>query len=314
MSVTDYLLELFYLVDTELKALDLRLRRRGPAPLLADSEVITIELAGEFLGYDTDERIFEFFRRHHPREFPALGLVDRTTFARQAANLWRVKQLLHQRLFDRYARRVGASFDDAVWILDSLPLHVCRFARARFSKCFAGQAAYGRDPTVANTFFGFRIHLRCLRGGPVAQFTLAPGNRSDLELAHELAPPLPGQVGLADRNYWSPLDAQALLRERCFTLLSAFRSKKHDPHPHASRVLLRARRLVETLIGQLTERFHCKRTRARDLWHLCHRLIRKFLSHTAALLLNACAGNPPMQLDRLIDGGELAHGVNHAIT
>src|SRR5438105_10509265 len=98
MSVTDYLLHLFYLIDTEIQAMNLPpLRTRGPQPMLADSEVITIELAGEFLGIDTDKAIWRHFRRYHLSEFPALAHVDRTNFARQAAALWRVKQLLHQR-------------------------------------------------------------------------------------------------------------------------------------------------------------------------------------------------------------------------
>ena len=67
MTFDDYLLELFYLVDTQLEALKLelnlpRLRSRGPEPVLHDSEVITMELAGEFKGIDTDEGIYDFFR------------------------------------------------------------------------------------------------------------------------------------------------------------------------------------------------------------------------------------------------------------
>src|SRR5688572_30586398 len=96
MTVTDYLLEVFYLIDTELGAMNLpRLRGRGPDPTLADSEVLTMELAGEFFGIDTDRGIWRHFRRHHLAEFPALARVHRSTFARQAAALWRVKQLLH---------------------------------------------------------------------------------------------------------------------------------------------------------------------------------------------------------------------------
>src|SRR5688572_11154550 len=99
MTFDDYLLHLFYLVDAEYEALDLgRLRRRGPPPTLHDSEVLTMELAGEFLGLDTDKGIYRHFRRHHRAEFPALARVHRTTFARQAAALWRVAQLLHRRL------------------------------------------------------------------------------------------------------------------------------------------------------------------------------------------------------------------------
>jgi len=41
------------------------------------------------------------------------------------------------------------------------------------------------------------------------------------------------------------------------------------------------RRLIETVIGQLTERFHIEKVRARDTWHQCSRFWRKLLAHTA---------------------------------
>ena len=69
-----------------------RVRTRGPRPLLADSEVLTMEVVGEFLGYDQDVAIYHYFRRHHPGWFPVMARIHRTTFARQAANLWVVKE------------------------------------------------------------------------------------------------------------------------------------------------------------------------------------------------------------------------------
>ncbi|HEX3356200.1 MAG TPA: hypothetical protein VHS31_04380, partial [Tepidisphaeraceae bacterium] len=102
MTFNDYLLELFYLIDCELAALNLAdLRKRGPDPWLHDSEVITMELAGEFLKIDTDKGIWQHFRRYHLAEFPQLAWVDRTRFVRQSADLWRVKQLLRKRLATR---------------------------------------------------------------------------------------------------------------------------------------------------------------------------------------------------------------------
>lgn len=40
------------------------------------------------------------------------------------------------------------------------------------------------------------------------------------------------------------------------------------------------RRLIETVIGQLSERFHIEKIRARDLWHEASRFWRKLLAHT----------------------------------
>ena len=298
MTFDDYLLHLFYLVDAEYGALGLgRLRRRGPAPALHDAEVLTMELAGEFLGLDTDRGIYRFFRRYHRREFPALARVHRTTFVRQAAGLWRVAQRLHERLVGLAPLRDEVS-GEPLWLIDSFPLHVCRFARAKGSKLFKGTAAYGHDHVVRNTFFGFRVHVRCSDRGPVAQAELTPADVSDPAAAAALVPP-GGGVGIGDRNYWGP-DRQAELARAGLLLLAPYKNKRKDPAPERSKLLTRFRRTIETVIGQLAERFRAKRTWARDLWHLCHRLGRKVLSHTAAVVLNHRAGNPPLQLDLLI--------------
>ena len=71
-----------------------RIRQRGPKPKLSDSEVLTIEVVGEFLGIDTDQGLYTYFRRNYREWFPALNTVHRTTFCRQAANLWGVKERL----------------------------------------------------------------------------------------------------------------------------------------------------------------------------------------------------------------------------
>jgi Transposase DDE domain len=303
MTVTDYLLHVFYLIDTEIKALNLpRLRQRGPQPALADSEVITMELAGEFLGVDTDKGIWEFFRRYHRAEFPRLADVDRTTFARQAAALWRVKQLLHGRVL------APLPLADPVdgqrwWVIDSFPIRTCRLARAPRGKLFRGLANYGHDPTTPrDLYFGLRVHLRVSDRGPAAQLELTGANVADLDAACALAPADPREPCLGDRNYWYRSAHRFWqLARASMVLLAPYKKKSLDPDPRRSRLLTRLRQIIETVIGQLATRFHAERTWARDLWHLTSRLGRKVLSHTVAVLLNWRAGNPPLQLDRLID-------------
>jgi len=229
MTFVDYLTELFYLIDTELEALNLRLRTRGPAPRLHDSEVITMELAGEFLGIDTDEGIWHFFRTYHAAEFPRLPEVARTRFARQAADLWRVKQLLHERVLRRFppdglSDGPGAAFDAPLWVLDSFPLRVCRYKRAPAHKLFRGLAAYGYDPTAGSgapggrpgMMYGFHVHLRVRCDGPCLHFEVAPANVHDRPMVRELLPPaaaMPtaGAVALGDRHYWAPEGRAELL-------------------------------------------------------------------------------------------------------
>jgi hypothetical protein len=55
--------------------------------------------------------------------------------------------------------------------------------------------------------------------------------------------------------------------------------------PHLPRWVTPTRRRIETVIGQLVERYHAKRVWARDAWHLWSRWQRKLLSHTLAVYL-----------------------------
>jgi len=96
MDLSTFIVAVFCLIDDRLEGRGVR--QRGPSPKLCDAEVLTIEIVGEFLGLDTDKSIRLFFERHYGGWFPTLGEVHRTTFARQAANLWKVKERLWQEL------------------------------------------------------------------------------------------------------------------------------------------------------------------------------------------------------------------------
>ena len=60
------------------------------------------------------------------------------------------------------------------------------------------------------------------------------------------------------------------------------------------------RRLIETVIGQLDDRFHFNTVWARDLWHLLSRLARKTLAHTVGVFLNKKSGRPSIKFDGLL--------------
>ena len=47
-----------------------RLRQRGFAPVLSDSEVLPIEAVGEFLGLSQDTELYSHFREHYRGFFP----------------------------------------------------------------------------------------------------------------------------------------------------------------------------------------------------------------------------------------------------
>jgi hypothetical protein len=292
MPPQELLLVVFCTVDDELKAAGGPPRRPGPRPRLADSEVITIELVGELWGLADDAAILRHFRAYHLAEFPALARVDRTRFARHAADLCWIKRRIQARL----AARLGGP--GAHWLVDSCPLPACRFGRAGYCRRFRGQAAYGFDPLARKAFYGFRLHLRVSPDGVVLGYQLAPADAHELELAHELAPSPPG-VALGDRNYWSPR-AREEFRAAGGDLVAPYKQGKHDPEPQRSERLLAVRRIIETVFSHLIDWFDLRRVKVRDLWHLEHRIVRKVLALTVAGWLGALVGRRPLQIEPLV--------------
>ena len=120
MLTEDYITEVYCFIDDMMKECWKNIRKRGPGPKLSDAEVITMEIAGESLGMDCDKTIHRYFRDHWRHLFPNLG--TRTTFLRQAANLWRVKQEIRRILLTRLLPN-----GSRISIVDGFPMPVCGF-------------------------------------------------------------------------------------------------------------------------------------------------------------------------------------------
>jgi hypothetical protein len=179
-----------------------------------------------------------------------------------------------------------------------MPLPACLFARAYRCKRFLGEAAFGKDTLLRQTFYGFRVHVRVCWPGLITRFSVAPADAHELSVVPELVERTGGVV-VGDRNYWSP-PVREELAGRDIELVASYRTKKHDPNPKRSAYLSRLRYRIDTVFSQLTERYSIKRVWAKDLWHLTGRLLRKVLSHTVAFLLNHQMGNQPLQLSKLL--------------
>jgi hypothetical protein len=269
-----------------------RLRQRGPAPVLADGEVLTVEIVGEFLGLDTDRGLHAYFGRHFGHLFPGLRTVHRTTFLRQAANLGVVKHALWQHL------AAGTRHDAAIVLVDSLPVPVCRFARAYRCRGFRGLAAFGYDPLAHQTYYGLRLHLRVAWPGVITAATLAPANDADRAVAPQLLAGLTGRA-LGDGGYWSPTLRAELTPTGLDLIAPPPRAKAGAARWPAW--LVQMRRRIETVLSQLTERYHAKRVRPRDEWHLAARWLRKLASHTMAVLLCQHAGHATLAFGKILD-------------
>lgn len=290
MDLNTFIVVIYCLIDDWLQGQP-RYRQRGPQPILSDSELLTIEVVGNWLEHATDKGMFRYFRQHYSEWFPALTQIHRTTFVRQSANLWWVKVQLWRQLLN------WITYDPEFFIVDSMPLPVCRFARANRCKRLQEVSAYGYDEVARQTYFGLRVHARIAWPGVVCDLDLLPANVHDTEAAEMMLTGVTGLV-LADRNYWKPV-LQQRLAEQHLHLLAPYKSAKREKEPWP-RTLKHMRYRIETVFGQFVHKLQAKAVWARDAWHLCSRWLRRILAHCFGVLLCQQTGLPPLHLSELV--------------
>lgn len=295
MSMEDFIITVYCLIDELLKKQigSDKLRKRGFNPALSDSEMITMEIISEFLGIDTDKGAWEYFSNHWWHWFPAIG--SRANFAKHAANLWAIKQQIQKEL----ATQLGA-FSDSLHMADGFPMPVCHFRRANFSQVFVGEAAYGYCASKGETYYGFKGNLLINSDGVITEITVTRANIDERESLWDLLDGVNGMV-IADKGLIGADYQKELLRCTNINLQTAVRSNMEENRsPKFLKWLVSTRRLVETVIGQLTDRFNIEKVRARKLWYFTNRIARKVLAHTISVCINKKMGNPPLQFDLLV--------------
>jgi hypothetical protein len=295
MNREEFIISVYCLVCEHYQALfrKQRVRSRGFNPRFTDEEVITLELCGEYWGLQEEEALYAYFSEHWRHFFP--DLPTRTTFVRQAANLWQAKRLLQRRLI-----HVSGQIDDEVHLIDTLPLPVCTYTRARRDRCFAGEAAYGYCAAKKLHYYGFKLGLRLSRDGMILDFSLLPARPHDSQLLDELIDGYEGIV-VGDKGFLDTARQVNLPAARNVRLITPTRrNMAQQPTLEEQHLCRRWRKRIETVGSHLTESFQIDHTRARDLWHYQFRLLRKVLAHTLCVFLNLCLGRPPLDLDDLV--------------
>lgn len=292
-STEDFIITVFCNVDDLWQEMTKgqKIRRRGFAPSLSDSEIITMEIVGEFQGIETDKGIWSYFKGHWLNLFPQIK--SRSTFVRQAANLWCYKQKMQRKL----AQKVGG-LADSVHLIDGLPVPLCHYQRAKNCRLFEGLANFGYCAAKDEKYYGFKIHLVISLEGVITGFALTPANASERDTLWETVNGITGLL-IGDKGYLGQ-DLQQDLLDCRINLQTAKRSNMKDTRDrHWVKLLVKTRRLVETVIGQLSERFHLQIVKARDLWHFTNRINRKILAHTLVFWINRHSLHP-LQFEQII--------------
>jgi hypothetical protein len=281
----DVFLVWYVLVDTGYQALEKRYggwRQSGPAPVLSDSEVITIGLIIDTFFGGNEALGLAFLRQYHRDLFPHLPSEGHFNERRT-----RLGPLIDQVRHWLTATEGLLDPSDPVRLLDSAPVFVATYARASLNQTLVGEEYFGVAKSQGAHLFGLRLSLTTNDAQVVDEWMLAPAAPHDSTTMPAILEDQTDLLVLADGAYHNPTAEPVLQDKHHLEILAPPRRDSQHPWPKAFRqTVTRIRRRIETALSVLTTVFNIEHPHARSLAGIVVRISTRFLAYNLSFVMN----------------------------
>lgn len=264
------------------------LRTYPRPPKMSDCQIIALSLTAESLGIDSESYLFGKLKADYSSDFP--NLIDRSNFNRRrkgmAVHTARISKLLSGRMNE----------SEDVYLIDSIPVPVCRIAREKTSKIcrenFLTAPDKGYSAVSKSWYFGYKLHLVTSARGVVHSMDLSKASVHDIHYLKDVK-----QSGLSnctligDKGYYSKPVQTDLFTTQHITLQAPMTRRLRNRQPFPA-VFKRCRKRIETLFAQLCDQFMLKRNYAKSLAGLSVRILNKITAVTCLQYLNTQNNQP----------------------
>ena len=246
----------FVVIDDMMQQLD---HKSHCLSRVSDSEVLTIAVVAA-----------RYFNSNHER---AVQVMNLTGFLSGSISPSRFNRRIHQLAdwFDLVTANLAELFATGEsFVVDSLPVPVCKRVRASRCRKVRGRVYCGYCAPKKERFFGWRLHLVCTPEGMPVAFSMLPASLHDLTPIHELCYGLSSTARVyADKGYNSAADEATILTETGVRLIP-IRKDNMENHIWLDREdLRRYRHTIETVNSQLEsmgiERLHARTNAGFDI-------------------------------------------------
>lgn len=222
---------------------------------MSDLQVISLAVAAESAGIDSENWLFSKLRTNFSDRFPEL--VDRSRFNRRRRNLSaRITELTK-----RLAMTIGVSSN--LTIVDSMPCPIVKNSRERsFNICKENPDTAPRKGYSAvdkRYFIGYKLHLLTDEHGIFHDMQITPGNVHDINFLKEWHPEAhtTGTTLLGDRGYISAKVQTDLFTNFNIKLEVPYRSNQQAKQ-EVDLKKGKKRRRIEVTFSQLCDHFRIK--------------------------------------------------------
>ena len=249
-------------------------RRR---PKLSDLELISLSLTAEFMGIDSENDLF----RRLPKTLSSR--IERSVYNRRRRKLSSNLNSIRLNLASHFNE-----FED-YFVVDSMPLEVCKLSRSSRSKiCKEGTYAFpdkGYCAAQSANYYGYKLHAVCSVEGVFQSIDLSPASIHDINYLKDIKMQISDCTLIGDRGYLSA-EIQLNLFEACNITLSTPMRRNQKEYKKQPYIFRKKRKRIETLFSQLCDQFMIRRNYAKSFQGFKTRILAKITALTTIQYIN----------------------------
>lgn len=261
----------------------------GVVPKFSDIEIIALSLASECLSIDSENYLFGKLRTEYRDDFP--NLIDRSQY-----NVRR-RKLLQRIEFVRNKMATKLINQENIFIIDSMPVEVCKLSRSSRSKVCKESFETAPDKgfcSAQNSFYyGYKLHGICSADGIFNSFDLTKASVHDIHYLQDVKEQISNAYLLGDRAYLSEKIQIDLFSYANIKLNTPMRTNQHG-YKKQPFLLRKARKRIETLFSQLCDQFMIRRNYAKSFDGFRTRILSKLTALTILQFINKFYNNKPV--------------------
>lgn len=251
-------------------------------PKMSDCQIIALSVTGETLGIDSENYLWGKLKSDHAEDFP--NLIDRSNYNRRRKKLYPFIAQLNQAVAGKLTE------GENIFLVDSIPIPVCKNARERRSKIckenFETAPDKGFSAVNQSYYYGYKLHLLTSVNGVYHSMDLSKASVHDVHYLSDVK-----QSGLnsctliADKGYLSATHQLDLFTSCQVNLQTPKKANQKDYKPFPI-IFKKVRKRIETLFAQLCDQFMLKRNYAKTLLGLSVRILSKITAVTLLQFIN----------------------------
>ena len=247
-------------------------------PKLSDLELISLIILAEFKSIDSEYQLFREIK-----DFDIASKIERSVYNRRKRKLFPFIEEIRLKMVEKFN-----DFEN-YFIVDSMPLEVCKLARSSRSKiCKEVDYVIPNKGFCASQnlhFYGYKLHAVCSISGIFQSFDLSPASVHDIHYLQDIKGQLSDCVLLVDKGYLSQTIQLDLFNEVNIQLETPKRKNQKDYKPQFY-PFKKYRKRIETLFSQLCDQFMIRRNYAKSFQGFKTRILAKITTLTTIQYLN----------------------------